>query len=162
MFGLICGFSVYGLIIFVLPLVVNIIFGFLPPSQAPAAQKSGHPLLEIIEQASRICYLLAICLLVSQTEVSFSSPFFYAAVFFFVLYHAAWLRYFICGRKLIHLSAPFLFVPLPLSVFPVLYFLSAAIWLNNPIAFAVMIVFGVSHTLVTYFSSRAALKPDEK
>ena len=52
------------------------------------------------------------------------------------------------------LNRPFLFVPLPLAVFPVLYFLCAAVWLHNLPAVLLMLVFGAAHLAVTIRSFR--------
>lgn len=60
-----------------------------------------------------------------------------------------WLRYFARGRDVAMLNRPFLFVPLPLAVFPVLYFLCAAVWLHNLPAVLLMLVFGAAHLAVT-------------
>ncbi len=39
-----------------------------------------------------------------------------------------------------------------LAIFPVLYFLCAALWLNNDIAVVIILVFGVAHSAVSYIS----------
>ncbi|MGN0413800.1 MAG: hypothetical protein ACI4FV_12275 [Lachnospiraceae bacterium] len=43
-------------------------------------------------------------------------------------------------------------VPMPLAVFPVLYFLCAAIWVHNIPAAVFMILFGIAHNIVSYSS----------
>lgn len=53
------------------------------------------------------------------------------------------------GRDVALLGKPFLFVPIPLAVFPVLYYLCAAIWMSNLPAAAVMAVFGIAHIAVS-------------
>ncbi len=83
-----------------------------------------------------IAYLFAVTLIVSRDKLSFRSGWLYLAAAFLFLYYAMWLRYFMSGREIFLLSRSFLFVPMPLAVFPVLYFLCAAIWLHNlPAAF---------------------------
>lgn len=47
------------------------------------------------------------------------------------LYYIVWIRYFIGGRDAGLLSKSFCLVPMPLAVFPVLYFICAALWLHN-------------------------------
>ena len=47
------------------------------------------------------------------------------------------------------LAKPFLFVPIPLAVFPVLYYLFAAIWVGNYPAAIVMLIFGAAHITVS-------------
>lgn len=52
------------------------------------------------------------------------------------------------------LSHSFLFVPMPLAVFPVLYFLCAAVWLHNLPAGILMTIFGAAHLTVSIQSFR--------
>ena len=58
------------------------------------------------------------------------------------------------GREISLLSRSFLFVPMPLAVFPVLYFLCAAIWLRNLPAAIIMVIFGTAHLTVSLQSFR--------
>ena len=105
--------------------------------------------VEIVEQASRIAYLLAVTFLVSRTPVSVRSTWFFLAVAFLLLYYAVWIRYFVFGRDVALLERMFLFVPMPLAVFPVLYFLCAALWLHNVPAAVLMVIFGATHLTVS-------------
>lgn len=52
------------------------------------------------------------------------------------------------------LNRAFLFVPMPLAVCPVLYFLCAAVWLHNLPAVLIMIIFGAAHLTVSIQSFR--------
>ena len=52
------------------------------------------------------------------------------------------------------LRRSFLSVPMPLAVFPVLYFLCAAIWLHNLPAAIIMMIFGAAHLTVAIQSFR--------
>ena len=62
--------------------------------------------------------------------------------------------YFMGGKEIFLLSCSFLFVPMPLAVFPVLYFLCAAIWLHNLPAAIIMVIFGAAHLTVSIQSFR--------
>ena len=66
-----------------------------------------------------------------------------------MLYYAVWSRYFVGERKIAMLNRTFLFVPMPLAVFAVLYFLCAAVWLHNLPAVIIMAVFGAVHMTVS-------------
>ncbi len=55
------------------------------------------------------------------------------------------------GKRL--LEKPFLFVPIPLAVFPVLYYLIAAIWMGNFPAAILMVIFGTAHMLAAFCST---------
>ena len=143
------SFSWIGLVIFALPMLINIAYVMFPPAGKAEQAAAVTHWVEIVEQISRIAYLFAVTLLVSRETLSFRSVWFSLAAVFLVLYYAVWLRYFMGGREIVLLSRSFLFVPLPLAVFPVLYFLCAAIWLHNLPAAIIMVIFGAAHLTVS-------------
>lgn len=152
MFDMKFGFSFLGFAIFLIPMVVNVIYAIFPPVNAPEEQASVNKILEMVEQLTRMLYAIAICVLVSNRKIEYNSPLFYVALLFLALYYVVWIRYFIGGRDVALLGEKFLFVPLPLAVFPVLYFFFSAIWVHNYIAAVLMVIFGVAHNIVSYMS----------
>lgn len=148
------SFSWIGLVIFALPMLINIAYVMFPPAGKAEQAAAVTHWVEIVEQISRIAYLFAVTLLVSRETLSFRSVWFSLAAVFLILYYAVWLRYFMGGREIALLSRSFLFVPMPLAVFPVLYFLCAAIWLHNLPAAIIMVIFGAAHLAVSIQSFR--------
>ena len=148
------GFSWIGIIIFALPMLINIIYAIIPPVNAPKEPAQVNKIIEFVEQATRILYMLAVCFLVSQRKIDYSSFWLYMGIVFLVLYYIVWIRYFLGGRDVTLLSKSFCLIPMPLAVFPVLYFLCAAIWLHNIPAVIIMIIFGIAHNVVSYSSFR--------
>ena len=148
------SFSWIGLVIFALPMLINIAYVMFPPAGKAEQTAVVAHWIEIVEQISRIAYLFAVTLLMSRETLSFRSVWFSLAAVFLVLYYAVWLRYFMGGREIALLSRSFLFVPIPLAVFPVLYFLCAAIWLHNLPAAIIMVIFGAAHLTVSLQSFR--------
>ena len=148
------SFSWIGLVIFALPMLINLAYAAFPPAGKPEQTAEITHWIEIVEQISRIAYLFAVTLLVSRETLSFRSVWFSLAAVFLILYYAVWLRYFMGGREIALLSRSFLFVPMPLAVFPVLYFLCAAIWLHNLPAAIIMVIFGAAHLAVSLQSFR--------
>lgn len=146
------GFSWIGLIIFILPMIINIIYAIFPPIANETSQGSANKYIELVEQCTRILYMISLIILVSKKEIDFKSPWLILAIIFLVLYYIVWIRYFIGGRDIALLSKSFLFVPMPLAVFPVLYFIFSAMWLHNYIAVIIMIIFGIAHNIVSYQS----------
>lgn len=53
------GFNWYGLVIFILPMIINVIYVILPPNETGSTHKTCT-IAEIIENATRILYLFAI------------------------------------------------------------------------------------------------------
>ena len=146
------GFSIHGLIIFLIPMVINVIYAIFPPVNAPEEPTIVNKVVEMIEQCTRILYMVALCILVSDRKIEYKSLWLYLAVIFVVLYYIVWIRYFVGGRDVALLGEKFLFVPLPLAVFPVLYFFFSAIWLHNYVAAVIMVIFGIAHNIVSYMS----------
>lgn len=146
------GVSLQGIIIFILPMIINIIYAIFPPVNAPKETVQVNKIAEFVEQATRILYMLAICFVISKKEIDYSSFWMFAGIVFLVLYYVVWIRYFMGGRDIVLLSKSFCMIPMPLAVFPVLYFLCAAIWLHNIPAAVFMIIFGVAHNIVSYSS----------
>lgn len=142
------GFSVVGLIIFMVPMMINILYVLLPPKEKQKEKK--QPVWDEIEQASRLLYAVAMCIIISKNKYEFKSIFFYGMVLFVVLYYIVWIRYFINGRKIELLGTNFLFIPMPLAVFPILYYLCGALWLENNIAAILIVMFGIAHNVISY------------
>lgn len=155
------GFSWVGLLVFALPLLINIAYVLFPPSGEVPPPSAVPRLLEAVEKASRIAYALALTLLVSDRAPDVRSPWFFAAALFLLLYYITWIRYFAGGRRVALLGRPLLFVPMPLAVFPVLCYLCAALWLQNPVAAALMVLFGAVHITVSALSFRHPKQGEE-
>lgn len=149
------GFAWPAPVIFMLPMLINIVYAVLPPKTGTPAANGKYPFIEGVEQVTRILYLIVLCLLISNRGASLASPYLYIAAAFLILYYICWMRYFFTGRDLAVLGKPLLCIPQPLAVFPVLYFLFAALWLHNYPAVAVMLVFGIAHNIVTYRNRKA-------
>ena len=126
------SFTWFGLVIFALPMLINIAYVLFPPAGKAEQPAVVTHWIEIVEQISRI----------------FQSAWLYLAAIFLILYYGVWLRYFMGGREIALLRRSFLSVPMPLAVFPVLYFLCAAIWLHNLPAAIIMMIFGAAHLTV--------------
>lgn len=148
------SFSWVGLVIFALPMLINIAYAIFPPAGEAASAKSSARWLETVEGVSRIAYLIVLTFLVGEKPLDLKSAWFYISIAFLVLYYIAWIRYFACGRDTALLGKAFLFVPMPLAVFPVLYFLCSAIWMHNLPAAIVMVIFGAAHITVSLRSFR--------
>ena len=143
------SFSWIGLIVFVLPMLINIAYVALPPTEKIEKTVTVTHWVEIVEKISRAGYLFAITFLVSRESIQFISVWLFLAVIFLMLYYASWIRYFVSGRKIALLNRTFFFVPMPLAVFPVFYFLCATVWLHNLPAAIIMTAFGAAHLTVS-------------
>lgn len=71
-------FSVYGLVIFLLPMLINIVYFLLPPKNIEEEASNQNKILESIEQISKIAYAVVICTDISSCVSSY--------VFYFCIY----------------------------------------------------------------------------
>lgn len=147
------SFSWIGLVVFALPMLINIVYAVFPPV-GDTSPGNASRWAEAVENISRIAYLLAVVFLVSREPVRTESVWLYLAAVFLVLYYAVWIRYFAGGREVSLLGKRFLYVPMPLAVFPVMYYISAAVWLHNIPAAVIMAIFGAAHITVSVQSFR--------
>lgn len=147
------SFSWIGLAVFALPMLINIVYAVFPPV-GDTSSGSVSRWAEAVENISRIAYLLAVVFLVSSKPVRTESVWLYLAAVFLVLYYAVWIRYFAGGREVSLLGKRFLSVPMPLAVFPVIYYISAAVWMHNIPAAVIMVIFGAAHITVSVQSFR--------
>ena len=92
------SFSWIGLVIFALPMLINIAYVMFPPAGKAEQTAAVTHWVEIVEQISRIAYLFAVTLLVSRENLRFRSVCFYLAAVLQVQYYAVWLRNYIVGR----------------------------------------------------------------
>ena len=143
------SFSWVGLVVFALPMLINVIYAIFPPTGDVGQVKNVTKWVEVIENVSRIAYLILMTFLVNKDAPYYLNVWLVLAAIFLILYYVVWIRYFIGERNVALLAKPFLFVPIPLAIFPVLYYLFAAIWVGNYPAAIVMIIFGAAHITVS-------------
>lgn len=146
-------FSWVGLIVFLLPMIINVFYVLFPPKSNVCEgdiQNKKFPILEVIEHGTRIAYAVVLCILISNKSLNYTNPLLYISIVFLILYYIVWIRYFIGGRDTKLLGTKFLFIPMPLAVFPVLYLIFASMWMNNYIATGIMLVFGIVHNIISY------------
>ena len=73
-------FSLLGLIIFLLPMPVNILYILLPPRDSVSQTTSLSKLLDFLEQGSRILFAAALCFLQSGPVPTLNHWLFYFAL----------------------------------------------------------------------------------
>lgn len=152
MFGMKFKFSILGTIIFILPMLINMVYFTIPAPAQSGAITEVPKWIESIEQVTRILFAVVLCILVSNQKVNFKSPYLYIGLIFLILYYIVWIRYFLGGMERSLLAKSFFWVPMPLAIFPVLYFISEALWIKNYIAVFIMVIFGIAHYSVSYIS----------
>ncbi len=136
------GFSLKGLVIFLLPMLPNILFFILPKPNSSLAVANNHSLLDIIEHGSQAIFFVLLIFGVSKTESPVLCGYTILMVMLLLSYYGLWLAYYTVGTN-------FTMIML-MAIFPVSYFFLAEIWLQNLLAIVPLTIFGITHIIITY------------
>lgn len=136
------GFSLKGLIVFLLPMLPNIFFFILPKRNDSVAVANNHLLLDIIEHGSQAIFFALLIFCVSTKESPILCGYTIFMTIFLLSYYGFWLGYFTKGANFIMLMS--------MAVFPVIYFILSEIWLHNLLAIVPLTIFGIVHIIITY------------
>lgn len=147
------GFSLYGLIAFILQELPYLPWLLWPPIDNPLANNiAATPLLGLLEQAGGI---MAVALLILVIRKGTAKPktkgiFFVAASMLLVAYYSCWICYF-AG-----MTNGWLIV-IGLSAVVPLYYMFISLWLKNYFALVASMLFFVGHTssnIINYLFSK--------
>jgi hypothetical protein len=143
------GFCLQGLICLILIMLPNLFWFILPPAN-PVSESSVQPIIGIIQSVTRIAFFAFTIILVNEKAVSYKSPYTIFMVILLMLYYITWIRYFAGGRDTSLLTDKLWIIPIPLAIFPVLFFLLEALWLGNIPALIAILLFGIFHCYEAY------------
>ena len=137
------GFSVVGLLIAVAILLPNVLLIAFPPRGRPLPSVSAGLVFTILERAGQLGCLVA---LVLAGEAFDGRPVAFAIVIsvFVAAYWGLWGRY-LRTRRAGLLFSPWLRIPIPMAVFPVLAFATAALWSLSPWLGLAALVLAIGH-----------------
>jgi hypothetical protein len=135
------GFSWRGLMVFLLPMLPNVLFFIWKDPNVRAA--ATHPIwLDVIEHGSQALFAAFLIFLVSSRPSPVISRDTVMAAVLLLAYIGLWIAYFTVGASFIML--------LLMAVIPVGYFILAGLWLHNLPAVLFTVIFGITHILITY------------
>lgn len=139
-------------------LAPNALVAFLPPRAVPSRVSRGKhfrtfELLERFGQAG--CFITP--LLLGSRPLSSAPGAFTVMAFILALYYGLWLRYAVSGRRYATLFEPFLGIPVPMAVAPVLYFAASAVAFGSVPLFLASLVLAVGHLYVSVQSRKLTL-----
>ncbi|MFY9813427.1 MAG: hypothetical protein WBQ62_03725 [Dehalococcoidales bacterium] len=140
-----------GVLITVLLILPNLVWMLLP--KKPAAPKASTPIaLTISEWVSRIAVFIIPLFYTIELSKKFTAFAIAIMSLAIVIYYAAWIRYFIMGRTAKLFRAPFLGIPLPMAIAPVVFLILSSYILGSWPMLAASICFGVFHIWISYKS----------
>lgn len=139
------GLHAQGFIISLLVLLPNLIFIFFQPRGVPGSLDSVPLVFTLLERAGQItCLMMPILFGRLLAAQSFGLPAALMALCMLV-YYGCWVRYYRSGRAFAMLFKPWLGIPVPMAVFPALYFLLLGVWLQSWLFVVPACLFAAGH-----------------
>ena len=136
------GFSWYGFIVFLLPMLPNILYFLIPASTESGKNENSHLVLDILEHGSQAIFIFLLIFVISRQTTEILCPYTIIMVISLFIYFVLWIFCFTGKANLIIL--------LGMAVLPVVYFILAEMWLHNYLAILPTAFFGIAHVIITY------------
>jgi hypothetical protein len=130
----------------------NIILIIAPPTNESLPDKYVRSILsriiEVIEWISKVTILVLpfYCALYVRTGIEFACL--GLMLLAMIFYYIGWIRYILNGRDYRLLFTAHLGIPLPMAVWPSIYFLLSSVILHSPMMTLVALLFGVTHIYI--------------
>ncbi|NQX44709.1 hypothetical protein HQN87_05135 [Paenibacillus tritici] len=139
------GLHPLGFIVPLFVLLPNLIFIFLPPRNAPESLSSTPLIFTLLERAGQVtCFMMPILFgdLLAAEPLGGSAV---LMVICLLIYYGCWVRFYRRKREFSVLFTPWLGIPVPMAVFPALYFLLLSYWLQSWLFAVPACLFTVGH-----------------
>lgn len=147
-------FHILGLAVSTIILLPNLFFFLFPPRSMPELKKKEPLALTVLENAGRFACFLYPIVFGRDVAAHMANAFLYIMIACAALYYVCWARYFLSGRNFLLLFKPLWKLPVPMAVFPAVYFLSLAILLKSILMGAAAIIFSLSHIPISLYTLR--------
>ncbi len=147
---------------FIIPVLVmlpSVSFMFLSPRNVPDPdEKRVHPVLSAAEAAGRVGTVVLPLFYPTHIARWYEAAALGGMAVCLLLYYAVWMVYYRRGRDFARLFTPLWGIPVPLAVFPSVYFLLASVLLHAVPLVVAGLVFGVAHIAVSLQTYRRTLR----
>lgn len=144
------GFSWRGILVVALAMLPNILYGILSKNNMPKTQIEPNQFLAMIENGSRMLFIVFFIAVYNKNQVNNKPILLIGMAVFLLIYYYLWGRYFVNGRDVAYLGKNLWIIPIPMAIFPILYFVFAALWLNNIPAVIALAFFAIGHCVNSY------------
>lgn len=104
----------------------------------------------VVENISRIGVLVTLCVSKNSFDIVKADIWFGIMLFFFILYYELFIRYIVNGRTQKLLYTPFMYIKVPMALFPTLGLIFVGIWGRNLILIIFSIIFAITHVYNAY------------
>jgi hypothetical protein len=146
------GFHILGLAVSILILLPNLFFFLFPPRNMPELKNKEPLVFTILENIGRFACFLYPIVFGNDVAALLANAFLYIMIACAALYYVCWMRYFLGGREFSLLFKPLWRLPVPMAVFPAVYFLALAILLKSILMGAAALVFTLSHISISFMT----------
>ena len=136
------GFSWNGFIVFLLPMIPNIFYFLIPVSDVSKNNVNSHLILNVLEHGSQAIFIFLLIFVIRKQTSEILCPYTIVMSIMLIFYYVLWIFYFTGNANLVIL--------LGMAILPVVYFISAEMWLHNYLAIIPTILFGIVHVIITY------------
>lgn len=143
-------FHPLSLIITLLVLIPNIIFSLKKPANKPANLPKENIVLAVIENIGR--YGVFIIPLFYAIDISGIWEIIAVSMMGLMLlqYYVCWIRYFLRGNDFKWMFLPFIKIPIPLAISPVIYFMLSSIILHSLPMLIFSLLLAVGHIPISW------------
>jgi hypothetical protein len=145
----------------ILILLPNVLWMLFPPRER--AQSDVRPsgrlyrVMEVLEWAGRVATLLIPFFYGIEVQSTGQVAAAVVMVLALLLYYACWARYFTRGRRYALLFEPFIGLPLPMAVSPIVYFFAASVLFGSWYLALVTVILAAGHLWISLEDSREVL-----
>lgn len=148
------GYSLSGFVravlIFAVLMLPNILYFVLPKMNETQWQPHTATVFTFFETYLRIAYFAVLFVVTPTHEVRKSPVTLIVAIVGIVLYYVCWAIYFSHQMDAVYLLKPFLGIPVPLAIFPVIFLVFIALWMNSYLLAGCGLLFGIGHIVNSY------------
>lgn len=147
------GFSWLGTAISIVMILPSIIFfTAFPPVNMPEGLREAPVIFTILEKIGQVACFGLLALSKDRLRLDRVNMWAVLMLVCIVIYYGLWLRYISAGQEFSSLWTPFLGIPIPLAVIPVLAFGFAALWGRSLWLGAASVILAIGHITVTWVS----------
>ncbi len=151
------GLHLKGILIPLLVMLPNLVFLFLGPHHMPQNLSTSSAVITVLERIGQIsCFAMPLVFghKIAEQPVNFTPVLMGICM---LLYYICWIRYFAGGREFALLYEPLGPVPIPMALFPILYFLLLGVWMKSYLFVVPALLFAIGH-FINSWSVYAGLK----
>lgn len=139
------GLHLIGILISLLVMLPNLLFLFRGPQNMPKSFSPALLIITVLERVGQIsCFAMPLLFgnLIAEQLMN-SIPVLMGICL--LIYYACWIRYFTGGNSFALLYKPLGPIPIPMALFPILYFMLLGLWTESYLFVIPSLLFAVGH-----------------